>query len=387
MRHARGVVLLCLVGMAAALLCPDAARADRIFKLRCCRKCKARGPHESNHLLQTLRDQADRQGRLVFVLYRAETNAEDGNRGRLALMETHGRWLKGQFLVGDYVSGRCDLTYAQLAPNLAGQEGPYWFLMRPNGQVVEAGAFDTIGKDGNGSWKETVQRVATEYPPIPRSSEKGLAKLLKAAQKDFENGDYPAVDKAMLKLALVWRPAELAGPCRMLWSKFETMMYRQIGPADGMVIEEDYEGAVAAYEAILKDLGDEGKLGQEVRQKLTDLQAMMAEIVEQDQQAAEDAPPADVQHGDPATASQPDAPEASEAQTDDASTDEPEDTPPPKSDPNADQRKAASLLKLAKNYHERGMTEKAIGKLEQCVEKYPDTEAGKEARRLLARWR
>ena len=49
--------------------------------------------------------------------------------------------------------------------------------------------------------------------------------------------------------------------------------------------------------------------------------------------------------------------------------------------------RAASLLQVAKTFHDRGMTKQAIGRLETCIKKYPDTEAAQEARVLLKKWR
>jgi len=50
------------------------------------------------------------------------------------------------------------------------------------------------------------------------------------------------------------------------------------------------------------------------------------------------------------------------------------------------ERRAASLVKMAQQYHQRDMIEKAKAKLAECVEKYPDTEAAQQARKLLRQW-
>ena len=77
-----------------------------------------------------------------------------------------------------------------------------------------------------------------------------------------------------------------------------------------------------------------------------------------------------------------------------AETGEPDETgetatPPSTPQPNSptDEDRAKSLLQLAKMYHGRGMTDKAIAKLESCIEKYPDTAAANEAKALLRKWR
>jgi len=75
------------------------------------------------------------------------------------------------------------------------------------------------------------------------------------------------------------------------------------------------------------------------------------------------------------------------AEGDAADDDTPAGTPPtPKPDAPSDEDRAASLLQMAKTYHNRDMTKLAITKLETCIKKYPDTEAAKEAQALLGQW-
>ena len=81
----------------------------------------------------------------------------------------------------------------------------------------------------------------------------------------------------------------------------------------------------------------------------------------------------------------PDKPE--EPTGDDKADDVAEPPPTPKPDTPSDEDRAASLLQVAKTFHDRGMTKQAIGRLETCIKKYPDTEAAQEARVLLKKWR
>ena len=379
MRRLRGAGLLCLLGIGLSLFYHGGVETASAAWTSC-GDCMDRGPHIVNKHLLSLVAQAKTQGRLIFVLYTGKNTAPGGERVRNTLMEVHEEWLNEHFLVGNYLANKCDLTFAQMIGEMAHQDGPYWFVLDPNGQGIDWGAFDTIGKNLKGSWKASVEALAESHPPIPARDHRGIAKLYKAARKDFEAGNCQEVDKAMLKLALVWFPAELAGPCKQLWAEFEAEMNKRIGPADWMVVDEDFEGAVAAYEAILKDIGDEGKLGKEVRRKLDELQATLAEQAEH---AAEDAPPIEAQHGDPVATDAPDTPDVEEPAA--VESDDPP-PPPPQPDPQALQRKAAALVQLARGYHERGMKDKAIAKLKQCIETYPDTDAAKDARKLLARW-
>ena len=380
MPSAHGLKAVCVTGIVGLILCIAAADALAEQPPRCCPGCRSNRPHVNNNRLRSVLDQARLQGRLTFVLYRAGNTAPGGAAARKVITDTHWPWLKKHFYVGDYFATRCDVDFYNMVAFMAQEPGPYWFVLKPDGQVLDCGAFDSIGKNAEGPWKQTVEKLIEDYPPIPYASRKPIAKLLRATREDFEAGDYPKVDRAMLKLALVWHPPELANPCQQLWSEFETEMNKRIGPADWMAIDGDDEGAVAAYEAILKDLGDEGKLGGDVRRKLDDLKA---KIAEEAAEAVANAPRAPAEHDTPVAASS-DAPDAADDSDDGPDADEP--PPAPQPNPAAERRKANSLVQLAKSYHERGMKDKAIAKLEECLDKYPDTEAAKEARKLLARW-
>ncbi|MHC4986191.1 MAG: tetratricopeptide repeat protein [Planctomycetota bacterium] len=44
------------------------------------------------------------------------------------------------------------------------------------------------------------------------------------------------------------------------------------------------------------------------------------------------------------------------------------------------------MLRMARMYHGRDMVEKAKGKLQECIDQYPDTQAAREAASLLEQW-
>ena len=86
-------------------------------------------------------------------------------------------------------------------------------------------------------------------------------------------------------------------------------------------------------------------------------------------------------------ADEPDDAPASDDGDDAAEADATDDAAAPEPSGPSDEDLARSLVQTAKMYHGRDMIDKAIAKLEACIEDYPDTEAASEARALLTEWR
>ena len=399
--------------------------------------------HDAGYVYNDTLKRADAAGRLAFLVYWRSDMAGGAIRARNAVLKDNADRLRKHFILAGMLIERDNKQFPALSDKIGGGMAPYWFAVRPDGTFVAGGDLDTIGPEGDGAWSETVAELIEDYPPIPQKEWRAIGGTYKGAKKDYDAGRLERVDRAMGKLKDVWWPIELAGPCRELWETFSADMAERIDPADQMVLDGRYDDAVAAYEAVMADLSSRGALGKDIQRKLQllnneEYEALKAELTPDDEDDAddeevddedyvgfetddEDAETQDEDDVDNPWGEEDDADDEDDADgedenladdgaddtgddaddadedldTDEAvSSDDEDDTevvetpPPPRPEPEplSDEDRAKGLVQLAKMYRDRGMTDRAVAKLETCLDKYPDTEAAKEAKGLLKAW-
>ena len=440
---------IALLALAAALfvLMP---RGDREVDAQTSPTTYRRGGRTPDQIFQDAKDRADAAGRLMFLVYWQNDMSGAAIRAKKVLLEEQGPMLSKHFITADMFLNEYNKQFPILEKHLDGESPPYWFALKPDGTFVVGGGFDSVGSKGDGPWLETVKQLIEDYPPIPKRECPSIAKLYKSAERDYEAGNFEQVDKAMAKLKMVWWPTELAEPCADLWQRFSDDMNERIAPADQLVLDGDYEGAAAAYDAIMADLSIKGAIGPDIRHKLDllkakDYETLAAELAEDEADEPEDdeedfdgnvfgddEEDEDDSDGDDDGVSNPwddeddsdDDPDAAgdddddddeeevvddsdeevwddsddvedDTEGDDEALDDEEDfdddaaddlPPPIQPEPPSAEDKAKGLVQLAKMYRDKDMTDKAIAKLETCLRLFPDTKAAKEAKALLKAW-
>ncbi len=156
-------------------------------------------------------------------------------------------------------------------------------------------------------------------------------------------------------------------------------------PVDELIGEEKFLEAAIGYQGVLDRLSERGEIGGQIDDTIKLLVKKHPEIRENFRRHQRGEPlveaPTD-EAGDADEAGGQDPTTAPADDTDDAADPEPD----PQPDSADDEADAASLVSLAKQYHNNGMTKIALGKLETCIKDYPNTQAAAEAQRLLDTW-
>jgi len=336
-------------------------------------------------------------GKLVFLVYYNNSVAGAPIRAKRVLLTDNVKLLKKHFVLVEFFIRDTDDQLPRFRKRIEGNTAPFWVVLRPTGEFIDGGDMDSIGEDGEGPWRERVMALIKQYPPISPKLLPTIAKLIKQTRKQLEEGQDINVDRAMLKLRYVWYPPELTEACNELWTTFEARWHDRIAAADVMVAEEQPLNAALAYQAILDELTNRGELGGEVQGKLDALleDEELKEAFKEAKRTGTTQPAMSDEADDVGDDSEPDG-EASDGELVDESDEAAaaDDAPDASADDETAQAdevdeaaereaSAKSILQLAKMYLKQELPDKAQIHLKKCVDDYPDTQAAKEAQKLL----
>lgn len=330
---------------------------------------------------------ADAAGRLVFIVYWEKATSGNHKRAKSILLTRSRKSPQAAFIITSLEASKDDEIYTAYASDIGG-DLPYWVLVKPGGgDPVASGNYGTVGPKGKGTWRDTLIEAAREHPPISKAERPKIAKLLAKTEEQFEAEEYDKVDVAMKNLRRVWFPNELAEPCQELWTNFEAVVAEWTDPVDALIGEEQFLEAAIGYQEVLDRLSERGEIGGGIEDTIKLLLKKHPEIRENFRRHQRGEPlveaPTDDDAGDDSAGDDGPADDADdEADDDDAGDPQPDAEP----DPADDEANAASLVSLAKQYHNKGMTKIALGKLNDCIKDYPNTQAAAEAQRLLDTW-
>jgi len=327
---------------------------------------------------------ADKAGTLILFVFSEAVGSNYSDSAKQALLAKGKRTVTARMVVQFVPIDNADRRYAHYRRQIEGQDYPFWALTKPNGEFIAGGDYDTVTQDGSGGWKTTVKKFAKQYPPIGAKDRERIAKVLAQAQVDLAAGRLGDVQPSLAKLAKVWHPKGLADRCAALRNGYDRAARELTGRPQQLLAEQNALGAALAYQEVVEAFrpsSDESKNARgALRDLLTEYPELRVPFNEQlrlkKERAAAEAAAKERAKTQPADAGPPETAPA------DAPTTAPAETP----DPTKQERRAASLLKIAKQFHERDMVDKAKDKLTECIEKYPETDAAQQAHELLRKW-
>lgn len=313
---------------------------------------------------------ANDSGKLVMFVYTRLSPTTSEGQATTFLTTRNTRLVASHFLLTSiYISGEDD-RYERYRDALEVDDAPYWFLVTPGGELVAGGGVSTIGDDGNGSWNQTVVAAAASHPPIGAQDRRAIGQALQTAPADLAEGNYEAVARIVPKLRMVWYTPDLAERSLALCEAFDAKVDELLtGPAQ-LLADNEILQAAQAYAQLVETFSPETETGQQIQETLDALLEEYPDVRDQmdGDVAGPDDPPS------PPPTDQRDPPQ--EVRSTDGASDE----------PTSDEDQAQSLIQLARMYHNREMTDKAKTKLQECIDKYPDTEAAGRAAALLEEW-
>lgn len=313
---------------------------------------------------------ADQVGKLVMFVYANQGASTEESRAKSILTTRTTSSLTNTFILASIPITGDDGRYAAYRDAIESDGPPYWFLVTPEGELVAGGGISTLGNGGNGPWKRTIAEVASSHPPIAPQDRRAIGQALRGGQTALDDGDYEAVARIVPRLRMVWYTAELAEQASALCEAFDAKVEELLsGPAQLIEAGEILQAA-QAYAQLVETFSDRTETGQQIQETLD---ALLEEHPELRGQMDGDAP-ASTGPASPPPTDEPDQPQTAQA-------------PPVANDePVSEEAQAKSLLQLARMYQNREMTDKAKAKLQECIEKFPGTEAAATAAELLGQW-
>ena len=328
---------------------------------------------------------ANEAGTLILFVYNMQTTCPLSNGAEQCLTRTGRGAVTAGMIVQSVPIRDNDRRYSAYRGQFRGNSVPFWVLTKPDGEYLAGGEYDTVKVDGTGGWKETVARYASEFPPIGPRQQEQIAEVLEQAQADLEAGRLGDVQPLLGRLGMVWHPSELADQCDTLRNDYNDAVEELTDRPEQLLDDEQFLQAALAYERVIKAFegqGDEVRAARDAQRRvLSEHPEIRAAFNEQRHQVSISPAP---------EATDDDPPEPVEAAADDQAPPEGPavEAPPEPEAPDAAtlERRAASLVNMARMYRGRDMVDKAKVKLQECIDTYPDTEAAQQARQLLTQW-
>lgn len=338
---------------------------------------------------------ADHAGRLVMLVYWQPKATPKARRAKSILMTRTARSVTQQFILRSIEIVGKDKHGPGYRGKANGSETPIWVLLKPNGEFLDGGDYDTVGPKGKGGWYKTVSEIARDHPPTSKKTRAQIARLLRRANTDLEKKHYDKAEPALWKLKKVWYPPELAEQCEQFCEKMQSHIDDLNDNVEELLTEEDFLGAALAYQKIIDTFKPRTKTGKDAQAKLTELLREHPKMrVKFNKIRSGEIDPADVigqTNDDEKGVDETDIDDEMDSGDDagDATDDDGGDDDADKADnkPADDKEaKARSLIGVAKLYKGNGMIDKARQKLQECIDLYGGTEAAKEAQKLLDEW-
>jgi hypothetical protein len=353
------------------------------------------GDPGGGNVYQKAMARADKAGTLIFFVYSKDTDENFSKQARQYLLARGKRAVTARMVVQYIPISPTDRRYGHYRSKIKGQSYPFWALTKPDGEFLAGGDFDTVGENGDGPWRKTIKEIARKYPPAGERERKKIAKMLTAARADLDATRLGKVKASLGKLKRVWHPKGLVAQVAALRQAYENKLGKMQRQAEILTNQGQLVEAALACQRLIDAFGsreEEGKAAREAQKELfaahPEVREAYAERLRQQKAeaaakaAGKDRPPRDESedHADDQTDDKADEQADDKADKD---TDEPSDSETAAAD---QQRRAAGLVKMARQYHGQDMIEQAKAKLTECVKKYPDTAAAEQARRLLRQW-
>ena len=317
---------------------------------------------------------ADDAGRLVMFVYWKPKASPKARRAKSILITQTLRSITRQFIIRSIEIVPNDKHGPGYRGNVDGGNLPVWGLFKPNGEFLDGGDYETVGAKGKGGWRKTASEIARDHPPTGKRTRVQIARLLKRANRDLEKSLYAKAEPALWKLKKVWHPPELAEQCEEFCEKMQSHIDDLNDDVEELLTDEDFLGAALAYQRIIDTFTSRTKTGRDAQDKQKALLREHPKIrIDFNKVRRGEIDPADLvgQTNDDETG-------GDETDSDDDKADN-----KPADDKEA---KARSLIGVAKLYKGNGMIDKARQKLQDCIDLYGETEAAKEAQKLLDEW-
>ena len=290
-----------------------------------------------------------------------------------------------------------------------GPHAPGYMIMDPSGGRLHSGSLGDM-KDNKKlkKWAKEMNKKAAKWPAMPYATVKALKKSVAQAGEEMTNNQYALASSLVKKTRKVWYPEEFVKECAAFQKEIAAHGTRLLAEAAALTKENKKLDAAMKYVFINSQFEQKTKVGVESRKQLVDLlrnddavrqqlpilkrknraetqlaRAVTLESQERTKRAILAYKGIANAYGDI------DAGKKAQAAIDRlAPTVSPTKKPvvAKKATPSTPAQKAARLMRLAKMYREQRINQKAKDTLDDLIEKYPDTEAATEARKLKETW-
>ena len=353
---------------------------------------------------------ASESGRLVLFVYTQPTTCPLAQGARVHMLSSPAatKSVRPHLVVAEIPIAKGGSRYKGYRRKFKGNIYPFWVIATPEGDFVDGGDYSTVGSAGQKGWVQRVVNVVAGHPPISQANRKKVAKMIEQARLDMENGEYGNALATAEKLKKVWFPKQLAADCKQLNDDVLQAGSKFLGEARALEQKKEYAQAALVYQRIVRQFTVKAAAGKQAKEKLQSLLANHPEIQEEfnkrkrDAQAKALLAKAETLEKRGALksariictrvtrqyAGTPTAAEAGEAiERIDAAlaAANPKQDSAKAEDPGEEE--AQMLLRLARSYHVAKLDETAREKLLACIKKHPNTEAAKQAARLMAEWK
>ncbi len=353
---------------------------------------------------------AAQAGKPTLFLYTTPTNCPLAQGARNYVMHNASvrRNVHTKFVVVEIRIANGDQRYAGYRQKFSGKFVPFWVAATPEGEYLAGGDYDTIGSAGEKGWSAKVLRVAEQHPPISAKNQEKARTLLADAQAALKAERYGEAAAAAEKLKVVWFPAELVEGCAALTKDVDAAAQNLLRKAGDLERKKEYLEAALVYHRIVAGFTVKRSAGKSAASRLTRLRKKHSEIEDEFKLRKRSAEAETMiakakgleEKGKLKEArvlfskvlrSYADTPWAAEAKEGVEriaaafAAARKRAAPAPSENPAEDQAK--SLLALARSYYASGMTPQAKAKLAECIEKYADTAAAKQAAVMLKEWK
>jgi len=351
---------------------------------------------------------AEKSGKPVLIVYMAETTCgiSNGNRDYMLKSRKTVQTVHPHFEVAEIPITNGDKYYSQYRKRFSGCYFPFWVVAAPDETFIDGGDSDSIKKGPKDNWRQRVGKIAAKHPPITPKDRARAAELLKEAKQAIRQQQYaPAARNAKRVKKAIWYPKETAGQCQEILDQIKSRGEQALDAADALAKNHKLLEAALAYDEIVTKFSEELPAGKTADAKLKQLLLKHRDVAKQYSQSKRADRAAKLLAGAKLMEKEgkllkaaraylaviqryKDTPSADQAKIALDRINPKRRTSPAAASPGADdEKKAASLVKLARSYRAAGRSNMAGEKLIACIKKYPDTKAAKQAAELMAEWK
>ncbi len=356
---------------------------------------------------------AKEKGKPVLIVYTMPTDCPICiNARNYALGHRDTRGVRARFVVSEVLISRGDERYSAYRKKFPGCYYPFWVAATPEGRYLDGGDCKTINAP-DGHWVKRLSAVAAKHPPCPKAARQAAEEILARAAEDLEAQQFADVHAACAKLKRLWFPETLVAKRDELDAAVLATAEERKAEAAKLIEAGKQLDAALLYDKTARQFTERLPVGREAaksrdallakhprhREQFLKLQhaAEARELLDRGKRLWEAGrlPRARTVYG-LIVSRYADTPQADEARKALKKLGAPPADPAPaagasdalaeKPDPAAAEKRARSLISMARNYRNVRMHEKALAKLRRCIADHPDTAAAEEAKDLIEKW-